>query len=142
MYEQNENPWQNQDRPHQYRPPSGYTSNLLATASLVCSILAIVMTCCGGGFVFGALAIVFGLLSRGAHKKAVGSSWVGILIGSIALIISLVVTVTSYIGIIKQYGSFQNYMDSYTYTLEKNLGIVLTPEGDLPADFYGESDFL
>ncbi len=142
MYEQNENSWQDRDRFRQNRPPGGNTSNLLATASLACAVLAIVMTCCGGGFVLGALAIMFGLLSRGAHKKAVGSSWVGILIGSITLIISIVITVTSYIGIIKQYGSLQNYIDSYTYTLEKNLGIDLTPEGDLPDDFYGESDFL
>ena len=42
MYEQNENPWGTNEAP---RPPQP-GGNMLATAALICSILAIVSSCC------------------------------------------------------------------------------------------------
>ena len=79
MYEQNENPWndsqnqQNQQEPFRRNPAPGNASNGLAVAALICSILSIVSVCClYGAFVFGGLAIIFALLSRGSRKKAAG----------------------------------------------------------------------
>lgn len=147
MYEQNENPWGNQRPPYQQpnQDPSsrGSASNLFATAALVCAILGIVSVCClYGAFIFGGLAIIFGLLSRGARKKAMGTARTAVLIGTAAVLISVFITAMSFISLISQYGSFQNLMDVYTYTLEHNFGIDLTPDGDSPTNFYGDSDFL
>ena len=76
MYEQNENPWndsqnqQNQQEPFRRNPAPGNASNGLAVAALICSILSIVSVCClYGAFVFGGLAIIFALLSRGSRKS-------------------------------------------------------------------------
>lgn len=143
MYEQNENPWGNQQQQDPYRSSGRNSSNLLATAALICAILGIVSVCClYGAFIFGSLAIVFGLLSRGARKKAIGTARTAILIGTAAILVSIVITVASFMTVIAQYGSFKNFLDAYTYTLENNFGIDLDPSEDLPTDFYGESDFL
>lgn len=143
MYEQNENPWQNRQQPRQNQPSKGNASNLFATAALVCAILGIVSVCClYGAFIFGGLAIIFGLLSRGTRKKAIGTARTAILIGTTAVAISVFITAMSFINVISQYGSFRNFIDAYTYTLEHNFGIDLIPEGDSSTDFYGDSDFL
>lgn len=143
MYEQNENPWQNHQQTPQSPSSRGNASNLFATAALVCAILGIVSVCClYGAFVFGGLAVIFGLLSRGTRKKTVGTAKTAILIGITAVLISVFITVMSFISAINQYGSFRNFWDAYTYTLENNFGIDLTPEGDSSTGFYGDSDFL
>ena len=76
MYEQNENPWndpqdsQSQQEMYHRNPEPGNASNGLAVAALICSVLSIVSVCClYGAFVFGGLAIIFALLSRGARKR-------------------------------------------------------------------------
>ena len=56
-------------------PEPGNASNGLAVAALICSVLSIVSVCClYGAFVFGGLAIIFALLSRGARKKTYGAA--------------------------------------------------------------------
>jgi hypothetical protein len=101
------------------------SSNSLATASLTCSIFGILMTFFGAGFFFGALAIILGLLSRGDRKKATGTARRGIMIGVVALITSIIILAGSYAMIVMQYGSFQNYYDSYMYTIEQTMGDYL-----------------
>lgn len=143
MYEQNENPWQNRQQTHQSPPSKGNASSLFATAALVCAILGIVSVCClYGAFIFGGLAIIFGLLSRGARKKTAGTARTAVLIGIAAVLVSVVVTVMSFINVIHQYGSFRNFWDAYTYTLENQFGIELSPEEDPLTDLYDDSDFL
>lgn len=143
MYEQNGTPWQDQQQPNQNQPSRGNASNLFATAALVCAILGVVSMCClYGAFIFGGLAVTFGLLSRGARKKAVGTARTSILLGTTAILISIFITTISFVNVISQYGSFQNFLDAYTYTLEQNFGIDLNPTGDSPTNFYGDSDFL
>ena len=89
MYEQNENPWndpqdsQSQQEMYHRNPEPGNASNGLAVAALICSVLSIVSVCClYGAFVFGGLAIIFALLSRGARKKTYGAAHTALLIGT------------------------------------------------------------
>lgn len=132
MYEQNENPWGTNEAP---RPPQP-GGNMLATAALICSILAIVSSCClYGAFVFGGLAIILGLLSRGAKKSAQSPARTAIWLGIAAVILSAVITTASLVSAIRQFGSFQKLLDSYTYTIEKYLD--LDPDAEPGAD-----DFL
>ena len=137
MYEQNENPWndssnqQNQQDPFYRNPGPENASNGMAVAALICSILSIVSVCClYGAFVFGGLAIIFALLSRGARKKAAGPARTALLLGTAGVLISVVVTVGSFISVSRQYGGFDKFLERYTYTLEHNFGIDLNPGSD------------
>lgn len=136
MYEQNENPWndsqnqQNQQEPFRRNPAPGNASNGLAVAALICSILSIVSVCClYGAFVFGGLAIIFALLSRGSRKKAAGPARTALLLGTAGVLISVVITIGSFISVSRQYGGFDKFLERYTYTLEHNFGIDLSPNG-------------
>ena len=100
MYEQNENPWndpqdsQSQQEMYHRNPEPGNASNGLAVAALICSVLSIVSVCClYGAFVFGGLAIIFALLSRGARKKTYGAAHTALLIGTAGVLISVVITI-------------------------------------------------
>ena len=96
MYEQNENPWndpqdsQSQQEMYHRNPEPGNASNGLAVAALICSVLSIVSVCClYGAFVFGGLAIIFALLSRGARKKTYGAARTALLMGTAGVLISV-----------------------------------------------------
>ena len=102
-----------------------------AVAALICSILSIVSVCClYGAFVFGGLAIIFALLSRGSRKKAVGPARTALLLGTAGVLISVVITIGSFISVSRQYGGFDKFLERYTYTLEQNFGIDLNPNGN------------
>ena len=112
MYEQNENPWNDpQDSQSQqemyHRNPEP-----------------------GSAFVFGGLAIIFALLSRGARKKTYGAAHPALLIGTAGVLISVVITIGSFITVSRQYGGFDKFLERYTYTLEQNFGIDLDPGSD------------
>ncbi len=146
MYEQNENPWQNRQQPHQSQSSKGNVSNLFATAALVCAILSIALSCCGGGIILGSFAILFGLLSRGARKKSFGTAKASIMLGSAGILISAVLIATSWAAMIKQYGGWEEFADAYTktynYILENGFDLNSLPDESFPTDFYGDSDFL
>ena len=83
-----------------------------------------------GAFVFGGLAIIFALLSRGARKKTYGAAHTALLIGTAGVLISVVITIGSFITVSRQYGGFDKFLERYTYTLEQNFGIDLDPGSD------------
>ena len=83
-----------------------------------------------GAFVFGGLAIIFALLSRGARKKTYGAAHTALLIGTAGVLISVVITIGSFITVSRQYGGFDKFLERYTYTLEQNFGIDLNPGSD------------
>lgn len=99
------------------------SGNTLATLSLVCAIIGIISSCClYAAFVFGGLAIVFGLLSRGSAKRTFGQAKAGVRIGILAVVISTVITVGSFASAIHKAGSLENLIDSYTQTFENIFG--------------------
>ena len=118
----NNNPYQN----GQYngwnqtptRPPFR-SVNSMAVASLVMGILSVVLICCGFSFCFGALGIIFALLSRRngpmdpQAKVGLGLSIGGTVIG-IAMILFLTIGNSQYSEIMQEYERFYNeYEDNY-----------------------------
>lgn len=118
----NNNPYQN----GQYngwnqtptRPPFR-SVNSMAVASLVMGILSVVLICCGFSFCFGALGIIFALLSRRngpmdpQAKVGLGLSIGGTVIG-IAMILFLTIGNSQYSEIMQEYERFYNeYEDDY-----------------------------
>lgn len=95
------------------------STNSMAAASLVMGILSVVLICCGFSFCFGALGIIFALLSRRngpmepQAKAGLGLSIGGTVIG-IALIIFLTIGNSQYSEILQEYKRFYNeYEDDY-----------------------------
>ncbi len=95
------------------------STNSMAAASLVMGILSVVLICCGFSFCFGALGIIFALLSRRngpmepQAKAGLGLSIGGTVIG-IALIIFLTIGNSQYSEILQEYERFYNeYEDDY-----------------------------
>lgn len=77
-----QNSWQ-PDRPDPVpqKPPV----DQMAIASLVCGIASIVMVCCGGSTVLGAMGIIFALLSR--KKKMEPQAKAGLLLSASGLVL-------------------------------------------------------
>jgi len=95
------------------------STNSMAAASLVMGILSVVLICCGFSFCFGALGIIFALLSRRngpmepQAKAGLRLSIGGTVIG-IALIIFLTIGNSQYSEILQEYKRFYNeYEDDY-----------------------------
>ncbi|MEG0962658.1 MAG: DUF4190 domain-containing protein [Lachnospiraceae bacterium] len=83
----------------------------LATASLVMGILSLVLGCCiYPAFVFGSLAIIFALLSRGGEMKISPNAKVGMILGIVALILASLLIILSFYTIFVEFGGFDNYM--------------------------------
>lgn len=119
MYEQYENPRPGQEPPYR---PSRHNGNSLGSAALICAILGIVLCCTFyGGVVLGGLAIVLGLLSRGGRKHAVPPGKGAIYIGLASVCLSVLILTVSFITVIHQFGSIENFLNAYMNTLNSYL---------------------
>ena len=113
------------------------TNNGFSLASLILGITSIVFICCGG-FVFGALGIVFAILSRGANAMS-SQAKVGLGLSIGAFVISLIavpIMLFSYIANTHFASEFQNrfreeFDRSYNETYD-----------DIWEDFDDEYDFF
>ena len=109
--------------PTQNSTPASKAGNGLATASLVLGICALVLFCCGGGFVLGALGIIFAALSRcAAQMNTQAKVGLGLSIGGVAL--SLIVFV-AYLPAMLMSPAFQ---DQFNYEFNRRY------------DYYYDSD--
>jgi amino acid transporter len=143
--------------PGQYPPPSGYgypsqggqpawqepaKGKGLAITALVLGILA-VLSCWTlvGGYLFGALAIIFGLIAvlRSGGK---GMAITGLILGAIGLIATIVITIVGYsffvntggkdfFDCVNKAGNDQSKIDQcereWNNKLEDRFSITLTP---------------
>lgn len=97
--------------------------NMLSLAALVSAILGIVTFCCiYSAVIFGTLAIVLGLLSRGSANRPCSQARIAICIGIIALILTAVLNIYSYTVMIHEYGSLQNAIDASYEIMENAFG--------------------
>lgn len=100
-----------------------------ATAALVMGICSLVLLCCGAGPVFGALGIIFALLSR-VDRPLLGTAKAGLYLSVSGTIISLVVYTVYLVAlfqssefrdILREYEDFyyyDNYYDDYDYNYD------------------------
>lgn len=89
-------------------------SNGMVIASLVMGILSVVVICCGFSWTFGALGILFAILSRKngpmepQAKIGLGLSIAGTIIGIVILLVAILGNSTYYSNFMEEYERFYN----------------------------------
>lgn len=111
---QNNNPNNNPNNGYLYeqfpynRPPMYEKPNHMETAAFTLGVLSIVTcSCIYGAYIFGAIAIVLALLSRGGKMKLSSKAKLGILLAVIGIVITTVFYVYAFYIAIQEYGSFE-----------------------------------
>lgn len=113
-----------------YRMPDPYKkAQGFATASMVLGILAFVsvfsMTVVPA-FIFGSLAIILGILSRGNLKTLQGRALAGIIVGGCALVINLLLCIFSFYVVFSDPEIARQYWDMINQTYTQMWGMSLS----------------
>lgn len=107
MDQQNYNPYNN--TPYGYRPPK--PANSFVTASLVLGTMAVVMcSCIYLSIACGALAIIFALLSRGAKMELDPKAKIGLFLGIIGIVVTILFYAYAFYIMLQEYGSFEGIL--------------------------------
>lgn len=105
----------------------------MSVASLVLGILGLVMSCCVyPAIIFGSLAIIFALLSRGGEMHTNSYARAGLILGIIAIACGILFLLYSFFTIIAQFGGMEGYLNYIEDTMQE-LGY---PDATSPYDFY------
>lgn len=108
-------------------------STSMAIASMVLAIAGLVMGCCVyPAIIFGSLAIILALLSRGGEMTTNGYAKAGLILGCIAIVFGILFFIYSLITVLVQFGGFEGYMN-YVEKLMEEMGY---PSYSNPYDFY------
>lgn len=100
----------------QYPPqsPRDRRSQSFGTASMILGIVGIATGCCAyPSIICGALAILFGLLSKGGTMTMTDKGKIGLGLGISSLVLGVLMLIFSFVSVIMTFGSLKNYMDSY-----------------------------
>lgn len=85
--------------------------NTFSVLALILGILGLVTMCClYTGLIFGGLAIIFGLLSRGNAKNPCKQAQTGIILGVIAIAVTVALYAFMLVSTMTQYGGIDNFM--------------------------------
>ena len=123
--------FQSDDFNGQYRQPAR-PQDVMMTASVVLSIIAIATTCCiYSSIICGALAIILALLSRGEKKQLTPQGRMAVLISTAAILIAVLSTVIMFMVTIRQYGSLENFIRAYSEIVESMTGMPLFEESGI-----------
>lgn len=102
------------------------TPNAFSMLALILGILGLVTTCClYTGLIFGGLAIIFGLLSRGNARKACGQAQTGIILGVIAVIATIALYAFMFTTTMNQYGGINNFMNDIMNDTQRMMELYL-----------------
>ena len=89
-------------------------ANGFETAALVCGFISIVTcTCIYGAYLFGALGILFALLSRGGQMKMSSKARLGLILGVIGLVVTTVFNIVAFYIALEQFGSIEGILREY-----------------------------
>lgn len=106
------NPTENNSRQYSGSPYNSKRSGGLAVASLVMGILSLTASCCIYAAVpFGALAIIFALLSRGGERKLDTKGITGLTLGIMGLIATIVIFTFMFIYSVNYYGGLDKFLE-------------------------------
>ncbi len=129
MDDSNENRYENRGGPYTQQQRS---TSPMAIAAITCAILGLLFFSSGYfSLVFGSLAILFAFLSKGSRDRVQRPATYGRLIGLIDIGIGVLMITLSLTSVIRQYGSLENYYDSYLTTIEETYGIDLGRDSSL-----------
>lgn len=132
MYNSNSNRFG--DPEDQFSRPPRRNSSPMASASVTCALIGLLtFFTVYGSLVFGSLAILFSLLSKGNRKTKERSARFSFLAGIIAVCLAAGMILYSVVSVIWQYGSFSNYYYEYVQELEEEYGVDLGLD-----EFFGE----
>lgn len=115
----------------QYRPQAR-PQDVMLTASIVLSVIAIATTCCiYASIICGSLSIILALLSRGQQKQLSPQGKMAVMTSTAAIIISVLATVIMFVVTIREYGSVENFLKAYSDIMESMTGMPLFEEGGI-----------
>ena len=105
----------------------------MAIASMVIGIAGMVMSCCiYPAIIFGSLALLLAILSRGGEMTFSNYSKAGIILGILAIVCGILFLTISLITIYVEFGGFEGYMQYIEEMLEE-MGY---PDSYQSYDFY------
>lgn len=108
-------------------------SQSMAIASMALAIAGLVMGCCiYPAIIFGALAVILALLSRGGEMTTNGYAKAGLIMGGIAIVFGILFLIYGLVTLFVQFGGIEGYMD-YVEELMEKMGY---PSYSNPYDFY------
>lgn len=108
-------------------------STSMAIASMALAIAGLVMGCCVyPAIIFGSLAIILALLSRGGERTTSGYAKAGLILGSIAIIFGILFLIYSLTVLFIQFGGLEGYMN-YMEEIMEEMGY---PNYTNPYDMY------
>ena len=105
----------------------------MAIASMVIGIAGMVMSCCiYPAIIFGSLALLLAILSRGGEMTFINYAKAGIILGILAIVCGILFLTVSLITIYVEFGGFEGYMQYIEEMLEE-MGY---PDSYQSYDFY------
>lgn len=94
----------------------------MSVASLVMGILGLALSCCVyPAIIFGSLAIIFALLSRGGEMQMNSYGKAGLVLGIIGMAVGVIFIFYSLMTILTQFGGFDGYIN-YIEDIMKDMG--------------------
>lgn len=98
--------------------PADKRSQAMMTAAIILSVIAISTICCFYlSFVCGALAMTFALLSKGGELTMSQNAKTALYIGAAAMVLTVVLTILSFVTVILRYGSLDAFLKAYAELL-------------------------
>lgn len=108
-------------------------SQSMAIASMAMGIAGLVLGCCiYPAIIFGSLAIIFALLSRGGEMTTNGYGKAGLILGVIAIIFGILFLIYGLFTLYVQFGGIEGYLN-YIEEMMEGMGY---PSDYNPYDFY------
>ena len=105
----------------------------MSIASMVMGIVGLVMSCCVyPAIIFGSLAIIFALLSRGGEMTTNGYAKAGLILGIIGIVCGILFMIYALFTVSVQFGGFEGYLH-YVEELMEEMGY---PDYSDPYDLY------
>lgn len=94
----------------------------MVTAAVVLSVIAVSTVCCiYVSFICGILGIIFALLSKGGETTMSPSARTACVVSVTAIVLSVLLLCGSFLTLIMQYGSIEQFWKAYMEILETDF---------------------
>lgn len=133
-------PNNNSGVPPYYAPPTRHPGSAFATASMVLGILAILSAFTGTVFpplVFGGLAIILSLLSKGNDRAMLPNAKVGVLTAILGLVVNILIVASSFLLLFSNPDMQKDFHDQLNQYYEYFYGESFDDALDELEDIYG-----